>query len=426
MKRRHLLLGGAAAAAGVAWWKKPVDRGAPYDEHFRALNAELKAHGSMQPTLLIDLDRLDRNIDRVATTLRDAGKAWRIVEKSLPSQKLIDYIARRANTKRLMSFHRPFLNHDAEFFPDFDVLMGKPLPVRAAQAFYAQLKPGGFDPTRQLQWLIDTPQRLSEYLQLAQGLGTKLRVNIEIDVGLHRGGVGDNATLGALLDSIAANPRQLEFAGFMGYDAHVGMGVPSILGSSRELLDKAMAIYAGFVDFARGRYAPLWHENLTLNAGGSPSYSLHPFEKISNDISTGTALLKPSHYDLDSLRAHEPAAWIATPVLKKTGPIRLPALDDKSRILSWWDPNQRETFFIYGGWWRADYESPQGLQFNDLFGHSANQEIVNASPATGLEVGDHIFLRPQICESVLLEFGDLAILRGGKIVDRWPVFGAEA
>lgn len=425
MKRRNFLLGGAALAAAAVWWQRPGDHGQPHDAYFRALNDELKRNGPMHPVMLIDLDRLDRNIDRVAGTLRGAGKHYRIVEKSLPSQPLIEYIARRARTQRLMSFHQPFTNHDAGYFPDFDILMGKPLPVRAAQQFYRQLK-GPFDPQRQLQWLIDTPQRLRDYLQLAQGLGTRLRANIEIDVGLHRGGVDDDGVLGQMLDVIAAHPQQLEFSGFMGYDAHVGMGVPSILGSARELLDKAMAIYRARVEFARGHRSRLWRDDLTLNAGGSPSYRLHAGERTSSEISVGTALLKPSHYDLATLAEHEPAAFIATPVLKKTGPIRLPGLDDKSRIFSWWDPNQRETFFIYGGWWRADYASPRGLQFNELFGHSANQEIVNASPSVGLNVGDQVFLRPQISESVLLEFGDLLAVRGGRIVERWPVFGQGA
>ncbi|MGO1073682.1 DSD1 family PLP-dependent enzyme [Lysobacter sp. CA199] len=424
MKRRTFVLGATAAVAAAAvWWARPGDNGAPYDAYFRALNAELKKNGPMRPCLVIDMDRLDRNIDRVATTLRGAGKHYRIVEKSLPSQKLIEYIAARAGTQRLMSFHQPFLNLDAELFPGFDLLMGKPLPVRSAQQFYQQLK-GGFDPSRQLQWLIDTPQRLHEYLQLARGLNTRLRANIEIDVGLHRGGVGDNAVLEQMLQTIAAHPQHLEFAGFMGYDAHVGMGVPSILGTAPELLAKAMARYQGYVDFLRSAHAGLWREDLTLNAGGSPSYKLHGAEKLSSEISTGTALLKPTHYDIDTLAEHEPAAFIATPVIKKNGPIQIPALDGKSKLFSWWDPNQRETYFVYGGWWLADYESPKGLQFNEIFGHSANQEIVNASPTVGLGVDDHVFLRPQISESVLLQFGDLVMMRAGKIVDYWPVFNA--
>jgi D-serine deaminase-like pyridoxal phosphate-dependent protein len=36
-------------------------------------------------------------------------------------------------------------------------------------------------------------------------------------------------------------------------------------------------------------------------------------------------------------------------------------------------------------------------------------------------VDDHIFLRPAIVEGVLLQFGDLMTLQGGKIQDHWPV-----
>lgn len=417
MKRQGLLPGLAAAALR---WVRPPDRGAPYTDYFRALNAELKRHGPMQPSLVIDLDRLDANLDRVASVLRSAGKHFRIVEKSLPSPRLIDYIAQRAGTRRLMSFHRPFLSQDAVAFPDFDVLLGKPLPVGAAAAFYRDLK-GRFDPTRQLQWLFDTPQRVAEYAALARALGTRMRANIEIDVGLHRGGTRDAHDLLAMLDAIGTHP-ELEFSGFMGYDAHVGMGVPKLLGSAPALFVKAMTHYRQAVDCVRRERPALWRDDLTFNAGGSPSYALHAGERLSTEVSVGTALLKPSHYDLATLAAHVPAVFIATPVLKAVGTLMLPGLDGRTRALSWWNPNLHGTWFIYGGWWRADYVAPRGLRANRLFGRSANQEMVNGSPAVGLAVGDQVFLRPQITESVLLEFGDLIILRGGRIIDHWPVF----
>lgn len=423
MKRRNFLLGAGAVALGGAWLARPGDHGAPYTDYFRALNEELKKNGPMRPCLVIDLDRMDHNLDLVTSTLKNGGKNYRIVEKSLPSQKLIEYVSKRSGSRRLMSFHQPFLNDDAVLFPDADLLLGKPMPVRAAETFYKQLK-GPFDPTRQLQWLLGTPERLQQYLELAKGLNTKMRINIEIDVGLHRGGVASNAELAQLLDVIAANPQQLEFSGFMGYDAHVGFGVPKILGTGPELLAKAMAIYQGFVDFARSQYPKLWRDDLTLNAGGSPSYPLHVNEKTSSEISTGTALLKPTHYDIETLTAHVPAVFIATPVIKATGPIEIPALDAKSKIFSWWDVNQREMYYIYGGYWRAEYESPRGLQFNDILGVSANQENVSGSPAVGLKVDDQVFLRPAIVESVLLQFGDLVAMRGGKIVDYWPPLSA--
>lgn len=421
MKRRHFVLGAAVAAVAGGWWLRPSDRGGPYSEYFRRLNDELKAHGPMRPVMLIDLDRLDHNIDVVMQSVQRGGKHLRLVEKSLPSPGLLAYIAKRAGTARLMSFHQPFLNHDAQVFPEADILMGKPLPVRSAELFY-QTHKGPFDPARQLQWLLDTPERLQHYLALAQGLGTRLRVNIELDVGLHRGGISDNAVLGRMLTLISANPQYLEFAGFMGYDPFVGMGVPGILGSPQALFEQVMQRYNGHVDFTRQQFAGLWREGLTLNTAGSPSYRIHEQETLSTEVSVGTALLKPTHYDLPSLSEHVPAAFIATPVLKSTGSVEIPALDGKSRVFSWWDPNQRETFFIYGGNWMAQFESPQGLQSNELFGRSSNQEMVNGSPAVGLNIEDQVFLRPTQSEFVLLQFGDLLGVRDGKIVETWPVY----
>lgn len=421
MKRRHFVLGAAVAAVAGGWWLRPSDRGGPYSEYFRSLNDELKAHGPMRPVMLIDLDRLDHNIDVVMQSVQRGGKHLRLVEKSLPSPGLLAYIAKRAGTARLMSFHQPFLNHDAQVFPEADILMGKPLPVRSAELFY-QTHKGPFDPARQLQWLLDTPERLQHYLALAQGLGTRLRVNIELDVGLHRGGISDNAVLGRMLTLISANPQHLEFAGFMGYDPFVGMGVPGILGSPQTLFEQVMQRYNGHVDFTRQQFAGLWREGLTLNTAGSPSYRIHEQETLSTEVSVGTALLKPTHYDLPSLSEHVPAAFIATPVLKSTGSVEIPALDGKSRVFSWWDPNQRETFFIYGGNWMAQFESPQGLQSNELFGRSSNQEMVNGSPAVGLNIEDQVFLRPTQSEFVLLQFGDLLGVRDGKIVETWPVY----
>lgn len=429
MKRRSLVLGGLGAGAlalAGGWALRPADRGRPHDAYFQSLQRELQQHGAMRPSLVIDLDRLDHNIDQVVQSLRRSGKHLRIVEKSLPSPQLLAYIAQRAGTRRLMSFHQPFLNQDAVNMPDADILLGKPLPVGSAAWFYRQhgalaADGAGFDPQRQLQWLIDTPARLQQYLELAQGQGLRMGINIELDVGLHRGGVADGETLAAMLRLIAANPEQLRFTGFMGYDPFVVM-LPGLLGSPQELLAGVMASYQARVDQVRRDFPALWHDRLTLNTAGSPTYRLHEQERLSNDIAVGTGLLKPSHYDLDTLADHLPAVFIATPVLKTTGPVRLPGLGDASRLFSWWDANQRETLFLYGGNWLADYVSPAGLQGNELYGRSSNQEIANISPAAGVRVDDLVFLRPTQSEAVLLQFGDLVMVRGGRIVDFWPVF----
>lgn len=426
MNRRNFMLGAAAAAGGLAWWKHPSDEGAPYDDYFRALNEELKRNGPMHPCMVIDLDRLDHNIDTVAASVRsgrNGARSYRVVAKSVPSAALIDYVFKRAGTKRLMGFHQPFLNDEAEAFPDADILVGKPMPARAASIFYRDLK-GSFDPSRQIQWLIDTPERLAQYLELAKGQNLRQRINIELDVGLHRGGVAEAAMLHRMLEMIAANPQSFEFAGFMGYDPHL-VKVPSVLASRDELFHKSIATYQGYVDQVKRDFPQLWNDQLTLNGAGSPTYKLHEAESLCTELSVGSGLVKPTDFDIDTLAAHQPACFIATPVLKAGGhPLIIPGLEGASKMLAWWDPNQQEGYFIYGGSWMARYESPRGLRKSELFGHSTNQEAVVGSAAVGLKVDDQVFLRPNQSEFVFLQFGDLVAARGGRIEAYWPVFRA--
>ncbi len=71
---------------------------------------------------------------------------------------------------------------------------------------------------------------------------------------------------------------------------------------------------------------------------------------------------------------------------------------------------------------RLDHNINVVKQSVTLYGRSPNQEMVNGSPTVGLNVEDQVFLRPIQTESVLLQFGDLLAVRGGKIVETWPVY----
>lgn len=413
---------GLVVATGLAtllYAVRPRDDGGAYDDYFRGLNAMLRKSGPARPALLLDLDRLDQNIDVLRQSIREP-KHFRVVDKSLPSIPLLRHICERAKTNRVMSFHQPFMNQVAEALPGSDILLGKPMPVRSAEQFYADLR-GDFDPDRQLQWLIDTPERLAEYRALAERLGRRMRINVEIDVGLHRGGVQDTATLERILAGIAAAPERLELAGFMGYDPHVAK-VPSWARSRASLIADVHAAYQGYVDYTRSRHPELWNDRITLNGAGSPTYRLYENDRLLDDLSVGSALVKPTDFDLDTLAPHVPALFIATPVLKVAGAARLPGLDALSTVLDWWNPNLAQTFFIYGGNWLAHPTSPTGLHNNALFGRSSNQEMLNGSRRVVLGVDDYVFLRPTQSEAVMLQFGDLQVVRGGQIVDHWPVF----
>ena len=416
MKRRSFLLGTGTAVIAAAAVLRESDQGGPYSPYFKSLNSSLQHTGLAAPAMIIDLDKLDANIDQVRNFIR-APKTYRIVVKSLPSLPLLQYIMQRANTNALMAFHQPFLNTIASECPAADVLMGKPLPVAAAARFYRQLKPGKFDPQQQLQWLIDTPQRLAQYQSLAQSLGVKMRLAMELDIGLHRGGFGDSVSLISALDTIAADPAHLEFSGFMGYEAHIAK-----LPGMQRVLRNAVGSYKEFYTAGKASHPALFSSRLTLNTAGSQTYQLYRDDTFFNDLCAGSGLVMPTDFDIPTLASHRPAAFIASPVLKKYDSVQLAGLEWAAGIFALSNPNRQQAFYIYGGNWQAEYESPAGLKRNAIWGHSSNQEMVNASNRVTLNVDDFVFMRPRQSEFVFLQFGDLVTVRDGAVSDAWPVF----
>ncbi len=417
MKRRNFLYGtGALATLAAAAALKPSDQGGGYGNYFSELNETLKNEGISHPRFLIDLDAMDANINQVIETIRSPKKV-RLVVKSLPSIPLLNYVMARAGTRSLMGFHQPFLNLVASEIPSADVLMGKPLPLASAATFYKKLGNSKFMPERQLQWLIDTPERLAQYQNLAHTLGVKMRINLEIDIGLHRGGLDDTSALSSVLDTIANDPNHLEFSGFMGYEPHV-VKLPGTLSN----WNKARTRYREFFDSGLASHPQLFSAKLTLNTAGSPTYQLYKDDNFYNDISVGSGLIKPSDFDIPTLDEHVPASYIATPVLKKLNSTKLSGIEWAAKLFSLWNPNRQKAYFIYGGNWMANYTSPTGLTKNRLWGKSSNQEIVNASNQVKLEVDDFVFLRPTQSEAVMLQFGDVLTVRAGKIIDAWPIF----
>jgi D-serine deaminase-like pyridoxal phosphate-dependent protein len=58
----------------------------------------------------------------------------------------------------------------------------------------------------------------------------------------------------------------------------------------------------------------------------------------------------------------------------------------------------------------------------DAFYHSTNQEPVSTSESVDLKVDDYMFLRPTQSEHVMLQFGDLLVVKDSAIANQWPVF----
>ncbi|MBX9642582.1 MAG: alanine racemase [Novosphingobium sp.] len=381
-----------------------------HDAYFKGLSEALKRAGLMRPTLVIDRARLSANIAAIRKSTDAARLPLRVVAKSLPSPRLLETIMTGMGTQRLMVFSAEMLLQLLPLHPEADYLFGKPLPVSEFLRVADKAGP-------RVQWLIDTPERLTQYIEAAKARGIALRANFEIDVGLHRGGFADPQALAAAVRQ--AQAAGIEVAGLMGYEPHVPK-MPSP--------DKAYASaqngYSAAIDMLQG--AGLDPAKLTLNSAGSPTFRRHCKGTVANEVSVGSAFVKPGDFELDDLADLQPAAWIATPVIKASPDQALPGVEALSGALHWWDRNTQRGFFIHGGHWLAKPASPPGLQYSKLFGRSSNQELLTGSKRIDLRPDDHVFLRPDQSEALLLQFGDLALYDGNEIADMWPTLPVSA
>ena len=417
--RRGLMIGGAAGLAltGAVLGLRRSDQGQGHDRYFTQLAQRLDREGVGRPVLLVDQARMMANADAALSTLSAQALPVRLVVKSLPALGLLDPLAARLKTQRFMVFNGPMLDTLAAARPGADILMGKPLTAIEAAPRIAAARHNAAPAAQRPVWLIDTMARLQDYIALAQTHQAPLAVSFEIDVGLHRGGF---ATPDALAEAVrlAASTPLVTVAGLMGYDPHVAK-VPN----PAKAFAKSQAAYGAAIDVLKHLMGADFG-TMVLNAAGSPTYRLHGASTVANEVSIGSGFVKPTDFDIENLSHHVPAAFIATPVLKVLDQTQVPALEALSGVMAGLNPNLARAYFIHGGHWMAQPVSPAGLHYNDLYGRSSNQEMLNGSVRTGLKVGDWVFLRPTQSEALFLQFGPIGLYdKDGPIVwtETFPV-----
>ncbi len=364
--------------------------------YLKTLSETLQAYGVDKPVVVVDLDRLDANC-ALATRGTDAGLNRRLVAKSLPCLPLLDHIRGLIPASGLMTFSEPMLLALLLAEPDTDYLIGKPLPVSSAARVLIE-RPVAAE---RVQWLIDTPERLQAYLALAADTQLPLRLSLELDIGLHRGGLQPDQ-VHDVARQIAAHPHA-RLAGVMGYEAHLAK-LPGFL-RKRAVLRSAAAFgraVAGLPNAGVG---------LCLNTGGSLTYQSYTAGGAANEVAFGSVLVKPSDFDHTTTQEFLPAAFIATPILKTMPGNSLPGLD--------FLPRNKVDLAVFGGHFLAQPVFPDGFRYSNVFGRSSNQEVWTGPRSAAVRAADIALLRPTQSEAVLNQFGRILAVRGGKVVDEW-------
>ncbi|MFY0663996.1 MAG: alanine racemase [Natronospirillum sp.] len=364
-----------------------------------SFGAALQQAGIERPALVLDWQAFQHNL----TYLNDhlpAGYHRRIADKSLPSLDLLDHVLSGLHAQATMSFHLPLTQKVLARFPHLEVLMGKPMPFGEVQRFLSACPQAS-----QVIWLIDSEQRLAQYRTLAEN-GLPLRVAFEVDIGLGRGGFVDPSALARAV----ANKGALTVTGVMGYEAHVN-ALPSLLGRGERAQRNAQARLQRFVD-----HLPEDARQI-INTGGSMTALMLPEAGAGNDLTIGSAVVKPSHFDQSCNHELKPALFVVTPVLK-VHPHGLPGYPRLSQWLRRLHIIAPEIAFIYGGNWLAEPIWPVGLKNSPFYGPSSNQQgfIV----PRGATTPSHVVLRPTQSEALISHFPCIWVYRDGQISEQWP------
>jgi hypothetical protein len=426
---KMLLLLIVAVAVVYVIYIKPRKAKVEYQPYFAQLNTALKTQRGGASAGVIDLDRLDNNVAVVRNKLGNDFKL-RLVTKSLPSLDLLRYLMEKGNTNRLMVFSEPYIAEILNGFnPDsLDLLLGKPLPVDAFERLSVNK---GWNT---INWLIDTKQRLNEYLAVAKKDSTHLKISLEIDVGLHRGGFETPAEMAEAVEIIKQNGQYMELTGLMGYDGHVPF-VPFYINKERSIkkaFTNVQQLYTQFVDELKKHYDAKFVGSLTLNSGGTHTYFYYPEFKNStpvNDIAMGSGFLCPSQFPELVALGHQPALFLCSPVLKKIETSKLPHAEKLTPMVNMWDPNLKVSYYMLGGGWPGDPVAPAGLKKNYFWdendlGYSnllPNQSILSSSDENDVHVGDFVISHAWEGDG-MLAFKTVQLYRAGKIVGQWDTY----
>lgn len=391
----------------------PIGLDFPPTSYFEQLSADLDASLHGTPVVLVDLDRMERNVDAIARAI--APNRFRIVEKSLPSLDLLRRVSERAGTTSFLVLHLPFLTDLLPAFPTADVLMGKVHLPRAVRGFFAGLDAAAqADAAARVTFLAGSVADLDAFATLATDLGVRLKVAIEIDVGLRRSGLRHPADLMPLQDRLRGESA-LELRGLLGYDGHVAFAPRGNLEGVMSAFEGATAEYQAFVDVLD---ATLLSADPIFHSGGSTTYPLYAGSGTPvNDVATGGGVLRPGEYPDHVISELLPAIFVATPVLKQYDEPWLPYFDERSGPVL----RGQQGLTIYGGGWSSLWVHPEGIGGAPLVSDAGaappmvpNQGMVVAPAELAIGPGDWIYYHPRGSD-VLFQFEEVLLVRGGRL-----------
>ncbi len=345
------------------------------------------------PALLVDLDVMERNIARMAGTFRDAGVGWRPHTKAIKvpvlAHKLLEAGAFGITCAKVS---------EAEVMAAAGIrdilianqVVGQPKIARLMRVL------GDAD----VIVAVDNVANVRELDAAALASGQRLRVVIEVDIGMHRAGVSPGqpvVELARLIDSC----QGLRFAGVFGWEGQ------AVHIADREAKQREIARAVGsLVETAEQcRSAGLAVD--IVSCGGTGTYQYTVRLPGITELQAGGGIFCDMYYRHEMHVDHEYALTVLATVTSRPVPTRVICDAGKKTMSS---DAARPCPLI----------SPGVTSVKLSAEHTA---IELAEPDSTLHVGDKVEFVVGYSDTTTMLHDQLYALRGDRVVQVWPIAG---
>ncbi|HVO53978.1 MAG TPA: amino acid deaminase/aldolase [Solirubrobacterales bacterium] len=389
-------------------------------ERYEEIFAEVEA-----PFAFVDLDAMWANADSMLERAR--GKPVRVATKSLRCRALTEEILRRdSRFAGLMTYTLPETLWLAEQGFE-DLLLAYPTADAGALeelALRSVANPAGAPIV-----MVDCVEHLDAIESVLGPAAAPVRVCIDLDaawwalggrikVGPKRSPLRTVEQAVALAREIERRPK-IELDALMAYEgqiAGVGDRPPGrrLRGaairfmqkrSARELAARRGAVVAALSEFV---------ELEIVNGGGTGSLELTAAEDAVTEVTAGSGFYAPALFDHYSRFSLTPAASFALPVVRKPAPRIATALGG-----GYLASGSRDAARLPAPW------LPPGLSLDPEEGAGEVQTPLLGEAATGLAIGDRVYLRHAKAGELCEHFDFLHLVQGNEIVDEVPTYRGE-
>ncbi|MEZ4335871.1 MAG: alanine racemase [Sandaracinaceae bacterium] len=386
--------------------------------------ARLLADRSL-PAALVDLDALDRNVERIRDHVRGTRKTLRVASKSVRHVGLLRRILEGGGEdfRGLMCF----TPREAAFLADegFDDLLVAYPSTRGLAEVAARVREG-----KTIRLMADGVAQLRAYGAAARAAGVTLEVLLELDMAYQP--LGGRLHLGVLRSPLrtpeaiehlarqAVNVEGVRVVGLMGYEAHVA-GLPDATPFSRTLNPVRRALkrlsVPQIADVRGAAVEALRRagvDPLVVNGGGTGSLETTTREAAVTEVTAGSGFLCPHLFDYYEGNVLEPAAFFALEVSRIPEPGVVTCLG--GGYVASGEP----------GWDRLPIPfAPPGLEYVSMEGAGEVQTPLRVPAGVVLAVGDPVIFRHAKAGELAERFEAYLLVRGGELVGREPTYRGQ-